>query len=50
MKQLHIREGGISKYCLAIVNTEEKVKKNSFKPKLINLQKVLHYVPFTGSY
>lgn len=49
MKQLHIREGGISKYCLAIVNTEEKVKKNSFKPKLLTLQKVLNYVPFTGN-
>jgi hypothetical protein len=48
MKQLHIREGGISKYCLAIVNTNDKVKKNSFKPKLLTLQKVLHYVPFTG--
>lgn len=41
MKELHIREGGISKYCLAIVNTEDKVKKNSFKPKLITLQKIL---------
>lgn len=49
MKQLHIREGGISKYCLAIVNTQDKIKKNSFKPKLITLQKVLNDVPFTGN-
>jgi hypothetical protein len=43
MKELHIREGGISKYCLAIVNTQKGIKKNSFKPKLINLKKILNY-------
>jgi hypothetical protein len=45
MKDLHIIEGGISKYCLAIAKTTEHVKKNTFKPKLITLQKILSYVP-----
>jgi hypothetical protein len=49
MKQHHIREGGISKYCLAIINMEENIKKNSFKPKLLTLKKILNYVPAAGS-
>jgi VTC domain len=45
MKKLHIREGGISKYCLAIIKTKRDIKKNSFKPKLLTLQKIMNYVP-----
>lgn len=45
MKKLHIREGGISKYCLAVIKTEKEIKKNSFKPKLLILQKIMNYAP-----
>ena len=48
MKHLHIREGGISKYCLAIVSTVSPVKKNSFKPKLITLKKIIPHVPIAN--
>ncbi|MFN5183401.1 MAG: polyphosphate polymerase domain-containing protein [Bacteroidota bacterium] len=48
MKKLHIREGGISKYCLAVISTMPQIKKNSFKPKLINLKKIIPNVPFAN--
>lgn len=48
MKDLFIYEGGISKYCLAISKTNKSIKQNSFKPKLINLEKILNYVPSTS--
>lgn len=40
MKELHIREGSISKYCMAIANSYTTVKKNNFKQKLQNIQKI----------
>ena len=42
MKQLHIREGSISKYCLGIVVLCDSIKKNNFKPKLLHLNHILH--------
>jgi hypothetical protein len=44
MKKLHIREGGMSKYCLGIALTCD-VKRNSFKKKLLKLKHLLHYDP-----
>lgn len=41
LKEKHIREGSISKYCMGIAMTTENVKKNNFKPKLLNIQKIL---------
>ncbi len=43
MKQLHIREGSISKYCMAVAYTEPNIKTNRFKEKLLNIKKILSY-------
>jgi hypothetical protein len=43
MKKYHIREGSISKYCLAIALTDNKVRKNNFKRKLIALKHLINY-------
>lgn len=43
MKQFHIREGSISKYCMGIALTSGKnVKKNNFKQKLLNLKHIIY--------
>ena len=42
MKEKHIRDIAISKYCLGIANLQDDVKKNNFKQK-INLLKKLCY-------
>jgi hypothetical protein len=42
MKQFYIREGAISKYCLAIALTNNPVKRNNFKEKLLNLKHIIH--------
>jgi len=42
MKKHYIREGSMSKYCMAIAFTNEAVKKNSFKMKLIQINKILN--------
>ena len=43
MKKFHIREGSISKYCMGIALTSgKKVKKNNFKPKLLNLKHIIY--------
>ena len=39
MKNLHIRPGSLSKYCMAISLTQADVKKNRFKPYLNQLTK-----------
>ncbi len=44
MKKLHIREGSISKYCMAVAYTSPEVKVNRFKEKLLSIQKILNYV------
>ncbi len=36
-----IREGGISKYCFGVIYMNENIRKNTFKPKLIKLNKLL---------
>lgn len=41
MKQLHIREGSISKYCMAMAYTEPSIKINRFKEKLLSIKKIL---------
>lgn len=38
MKQLHIREGSISKYCMGIAVSCKGVKTNNFKEKLLNIK------------
>ena len=43
MKKLHIREGSISKYCMGIaLTTDDRVKKNNFKSKLLNLKHIIY--------
>jgi len=43
MRQFHIREGSISKYCMGIALTTGKaVKKNNFKEKLLNLKHIIY--------
>lgn len=41
MKQFHIREGSISKYCMAMAYTEPTIKTNRFKEKLLSIKKIL---------
>lgn len=43
MKQLRIKEGSISKYCMAVAYTYNGVKKNNFKEKLSSIQKIIHH-------
>lgn len=43
MKKYHIREGSISKYCLGIALTCDKVKKNNFKRKLLTINHILDH-------
>jgi hypothetical protein len=42
LKRLHIREGGTSKYCLAVSKLIPDIKKNNFKPDLIHIQKIIN--------
>ena len=42
MKKMHIREGSMSKYCMAIASMCDDVKKNNFKEKLINIKNILN--------
>jgi VTC domain len=42
MRQMHIREGSISKYCFGIIHIFEQIKHNNFKPKLSQLNKISH--------
>jgi hypothetical protein len=44
MKKLHIREGAISKYCMATAYTNSSVKTNRFKEKLLSINKILNHV------
>lgn len=48
MKNLHIRKGSVSKYCLGIIHMFPEVKSNRFKTKIHNLNKVIneHATPF----
>lgn len=40
MKQLHIREGGISKYCLGVISLTQNIKHNNFKANIHFLNKI----------
>ena len=42
MKQNHVREGSMSKYCYGVINLFNKIKHNSFKPNLILIKKTLY--------
>lgn len=42
MKDAGVREGSISKYCYGVVYLNEEIKKNNFKPKLLNIKKVCY--------
>jgi hypothetical protein len=41
-RKLHIREGGTSKYCIAVSELVPNVKKNNFKPDLRTIQKIIN--------
>jgi len=51
MKQLHIREGFISKYCLGVTVMYPNLKKNNFKSKLLHLNHILYdsHISFASS-
>jgi hypothetical protein len=40
MKKHHVREGSISKYCMGMAFTLQELKKNNFKMKIRNIQKI----------
>lgn len=42
LRKKHIREGGMSKYCLAVFTLADNVKKNSFKPGAMAIEKCLN--------
>lgn len=42
LKRNHLHEGAISKYCLGIINTVPEIKKNNFKPRLLQIRKIEH--------
>jgi hypothetical protein len=48
LKKHHIREGSLSKYCMAIAYTNDEVKKNAFKMKLNQINKILNYASTTN--
>jgi len=41
MRNKHIRQGSISKYCFGIASSYNEVKKNNFKRKLSNVKKII---------
>lgn len=43
MRERKIREGSISKYCFGIASIFDGIKKNNFKEKLLNLEKITNY-------
>ncbi|HET6991242.1 MAG TPA: polyphosphate polymerase domain-containing protein [Bacteroidia bacterium] len=42
LRKLHIREGGSSKYCIAVSKLVPNVKMNNFKPDLRTIQKIIN--------
>lgn len=42
MRQKHIRQGSISKYCFGVAHSFSQVKKNNFKQKLLNVNKIIN--------
>ncbi|MBI3510520.1 MAG: polyphosphate polymerase domain-containing protein [Bacteroidetes bacterium] len=45
LKKAHIREGGTSKYCIAVANLVHDVKKNNFKSALNEIEKIINETP-----
>ena len=43
MRKYHIREGGMSKYCMGVALTHNGIKKNNFKEKLLTLKHLINY-------
>jgi len=42
LRKMHIREGGTSKYCIAVSKLVPNLKKNNFKPDLRTIQKIIN--------
>lgn len=42
LKQNHLHEGAISKYCIGIINTIPEIRHNNFKPRLLQIRKIEH--------
>ncbi len=42
LKEKHIREGGMSKYCMAVSKLIPDMKQNNFKEKLLTVDKILN--------
>lgn len=42
LKEKHIRQGGMSKYCMAVSKLVPDLKSNNFKPKLLTVDKILN--------
>lgn len=43
MKEMGIRQGGISKYCLGLANMEPSLKVNTIKPMLAKINQLINY-------
>ena len=46
MKQFHIRQGSISKYCFGIISLYEGIPYNTFKPNLQRIHKLINQYDF----
>jgi hypothetical protein len=42
LKQNHLHEGAISKYCIGMINTVPEIRKNNFKSRLLQIRKIEH--------
>lgn len=42
LRERHIREGGLSKYCMAVSKLIPGIKSNNFKPKLLTVDKIIN--------
>jgi VTC domain len=42
LKQMHIRQGGASKYCVAVAKLIPSIKQNNFKPVIRSIEKIIY--------
>ncbi len=42
LKQSHLLEGAVSKYCIGMINTVSGIRQNNFKPRLLQIRKIEH--------
>lgn len=42
LKENHMREGGMSKYCMAVMKLAPEIKANNFKEKLLQVNKIVN--------